>query len=85
MKPCADYAQLIKTLCIFSLTKPNYTYLQLKLGVKDAHALREKILDEIKALNFKELGQDVKPFLFNPEDARKVELFPEFIAQVLLQ
>ncbi len=68
-----------------SLTKPNYAYLKLKLGVKDAKTLREKILQEISKLNFKELGVDVKPFLFNPDDARKVDLFPEFIAQALLE
>ncbi len=67
-----------------SLTKPNYAYLKLKLGCKDAKTLREKILQHIKKLNFKELGADVRPFLFNPDDARKVDLFPEFIAQASL-
>jgi len=70
---------------LFSFTKPNYDYLQLKLNVKDAMALRKQILESIKGLNFKELGADVKQFLFNPDDSRKIDLFPEFIAQVPLE
>ncbi len=68
---------------LFSLTKPNEAYLKLKLGVKDTKTLKKKVLDEIKKLNFKDLGEDVKPFLFNANNARKVELFPEFITQEL--
>ena len=67
-----------------ALTKPNYAYLKLKLGVSDAETLRKKIIEEIKGLDFKELGQEVKPFLFNPDDIRKIDLFPEFIAQAPL-
>ena len=70
---------------LFSFTKPNHGYLQAKLGIKDARALRKKILEAIKGLNFKELGEDVRPFLLNAGDSRKVELFPEFIAQAPLE
>ena len=76
-----DYYDIV-FLC--ALTKPNYAYLKLKLGVSDAETLRKKIIEEIKGLDFKELGQEVKPFLFNPDDIRKINLFPEFIAQVPL-
>lgn len=69
---------------LFSFTKPDYKYLQLKLGVSDSDLLRKKLLESIAGLDFKELGRDVRSFLFNPEDARKVELFPEFIAQASL-
>ena len=76
-----DYYDIV-FLC--ALTKPNYAYLKLKLGVSDAETLRKKIIEEIKGLDFKELGQEVKPFLFNPDDIRKIDLFPEFIAQAPL-
>ena len=66
-----------------SLAKPNFEYIKIKLGAKDVESLRKKLLDRIKALDFKELGRDVKPFLFNADDVRKVELFPEFLAQIL--
>jgi hypothetical protein len=70
---------------LLSFTKPNYGYLQVKLGVGDAAALRQRLLESITNLDFKELGQDVQSFLFNPADVRKVEIFPEFITQVALE
>jgi hypothetical protein len=69
---------------LLSFAKPNYQYLQLKLGVGDAEALRAKLTEIIKDFDFRELARDVKPFLINPDDTRKVELFPEFIAQAKL-
>jgi hypothetical protein len=77
-----DYYDIV-FLC--ALTKPNYAYLKLKMGVSDAKTLRKKILEGIKALDFEELGQEVKAFLFNPDDIRKITLFREFIAQAPLE
>lgn len=68
---------------LFSLTRPNLDYLTVKLGVKDFGSLREKILSSIAAYDFKDLASDVRPFLFNSNDARKVELYREFISQAL--
>ncbi|HLD00076.1 MAG TPA: nucleotidyl transferase AbiEii/AbiGii toxin family protein [Patescibacteria group bacterium] len=70
---------------LFSLVKPNYAYLQAKIGIRDAEELRKKLMESMKDFDFKELGRDVQPFLFNAADARKVELFPEFIAQASLE
>jgi len=67
-----------------ALTKPNYAYLKLKLGITDATTLRKKILEEVKGFDFKELGLEVQSFLFNPDDIRKIDLFTEFIAQAPL-
>jgi len=68
-----------------ALTIPNYAYLKLKMGVTDAQTLRKNILQEIKSLDFKELGQEVRGFLFRASDIKKIELFPEFIAQAVLE
>lgn len=70
---------------LLSFTKPNYQYLQAKMNVGDDYSLRSKLLDSFAGLDFKELARDVQPFLFNPNDARKVELFSEFMAQVSLR
>ncbi len=70
---------------LFTLTKPNYAYLKSKLQVADGKGLRKMILKEIRGMDFKELGQEVRQFLFAPEDTRKIELFPEFIAEVALE
>jgi predicted nucleotidyltransferase component of viral defense system len=69
---------------LLSFAKPNYSYLQSKLGVHDAQALRERIRTEAKELNFPELARDVRPFLFDPDDAKKVELYKEMIEQAPL-
>jgi len=62
-------------------TKPNYDYLKEKIGVSNSEELKMKFKTETEGLNFKELGRDVKNFLFRPEDVKKVEMFPEFIQQ----
>ena len=70
---------------LLSITKPNYPYLQSKLGVNNANDLREKLLNETANFDFKELGKDVQNFLFNASDIKKVELFREFITQTVLE
>jgi predicted nucleotidyltransferase component of viral defense system len=69
---------------LFAKTKPNYHYLKEKMGLKDQDYLEEirsilsKKCDE---LNFKKLAADVRPFLYHPDDAERILLFPEFIQQ----
>ena len=67
---------------LLSRTKPNYAYLKEKIGVSNETELRARLEAEFKKLDFKELGRDVKAFLFNPADVKRVELFPEYIRQV---
>jgi len=69
---------------LLSRTKPNYDYLREKLGISDENDLRKKFLQKINSLNFVELAEDVKPFLFKPDDNQKVLLFPEFFKEVKL-
>jgi len=66
---------------LLSLTKPNYEYLKEKIGVANGTELKIRLEDELKELNFQELGQDVKNFLFNVSDVKRVELFSDFIKQ----
>ncbi|MDO8505466.1 MAG: nucleotidyl transferase AbiEii/AbiGii toxin family protein [bacterium] len=69
---------------LLSFTKPNYDYLQVKLGVSNAEMLRAQLLEATAEFDFNELGRDVRSFLFDADDARKVELFRTFIAQIPL-
>ncbi|MDD3480722.1 MAG: nucleotidyl transferase AbiEii/AbiGii toxin family protein [Patescibacteria group bacterium] len=64
-----------------SRTKPNYDYLKEKIGITNSKELKALLAVEFKDLNFKELGRDVQPFLFNPTDAKRVEKFKEFIEE----
>ncbi len=65
-------------------TKPNYEYLKLKIDVSNARALRQKMLKQFNGLNFDRLAQEVRPFLFSPEESKRVELFIDYMATVEL-
>lgn len=67
---------------LFGKTMPNYEYLKLKLKIDSLSDLKKKILKHCRGLNFKLLARDVEGFLFIPEDAKKVELFREYIADM---
>jgi predicted nucleotidyltransferase component of viral defense system len=64
--------------------KPNYDYLQMKLGIGDSKGLKAKILSVCSGLDMKAMADDVAPFLFNAADAKKVELFEKYLKQVEL-
>ncbi len=61
---------------------PNYAYLFEKIGVQTPKELRQKILEKCSTLDMKEMAADVKPFLFNPEDEKKILLFPAYLEGV---
>lgn len=67
---------------LLSKTKPNYEYLKFKLNISDGKALKERVLETCAKLDMNEMARDVAPFLFNPNDARKVSLFEKYIGQV---
>ena len=69
---------------LLASTTPNYRYLQQKLKIENADALRKRLLSATVRFDFTALARDVQPFLFHLQDARKVELFRQFIAQASL-
>ena len=66
------------TIFLFGKTKPNYDYLKFKVGIENVEQLKAKLLEKSKELNFRLLAKDVRPYLTNAEDSKKVLLFPEF-------
>ncbi len=64
---------------LFSKTAPNFGYLDNKLQISDPKALKTYLLEISQKFDFKELAKDVQPFLFEPRDIKRVELFPEYI------
>ena len=71
---------------LFSKTKPNYYSLKEKIGLKGndyLEKLKTILLEKCDKLDFKKLAADVKPFLFHPDDAQRILLFPEFIQKML--
>lgn len=61
--------------------KPDYNYLDSKLSISSADAIKEKILDKCDQLNIKEMANDVRPFLFETSDTKKVVRFADLVRQ----
>ena len=76
-----DYFDVISLL---QKVKPNYKYLNKMVSIQNREELKSKLISIIKTIDFKALAKDVKPFLFNPSDDKKVKLFGEYIKQIKL-
>lgn len=61
---------------------PNYNYLQDKIGIENPNHLRLAVLEKCNTLNMKKMADDVKPFLFNPKDEKKILLFSDYLKTV---
>lgn len=77
-----DFFDIVFLLSL--VDRPDYNYLELKMGVSNEKQLKEKMIEKCSRLNMKEMSKDVQPFLFNPKDAQKVLLFSELINQAKL-
>ena len=69
---------------LFPQTKPNYDYLDKKLGIKNGKELKETLLTKTADLDFDDLAKDIEPYLINSEDSKKVKLFRDYITSLEL-
>ncbi len=67
------------TLFLFSLTGPNYNYLENKSGINNLFNLKQELIKRIKTIDFNQLKDDVSPFLINATDLGRIGLFSEYI------
>ena len=67
---------------LFAKTKPDFRFLNQKMGINNPENLRQEISAKIKEYNFQELAKDVAPFLMNKNQIKRVEKFKEFWQQV---
>jgi predicted nucleotidyltransferase component of viral defense system len=63
---------------------PNYDYLQAKIGITNPDELRALVLEKCRDLIMEEMATDVKPFLFNPKDEKRILLFPQYMEHAKL-
>jgi len=63
-------------------TEPNLTYLKEKLCINSRTELRRQLLKECKKFNFKQLAEDVRPFLFSSAEAKKILFFKDYVEKV---
>jgi predicted nucleotidyltransferase component of viral defense system len=68
-------------LYLMSLTKPNYEYLQLKIQVGNQANLVERVIEIIESIDLDGMKKDVAPFVFNPNDLYKFDLFLDYVKQ----
>ena len=64
--------------------RPNYRYLEKKLGIHNSKELKMAIDAKLSQINMKEMTNDVSIFLFEPKNDRKVLLFKEYILGIEL-
>jgi predicted nucleotidyltransferase component of viral defense system len=70
------------TVFLMGKTEPNFDYLKQKLNIGSMKDLKDKLLIKCKNLEFKKLANDVEPFLFSPDDLKKVIYFRSYIKQL---
>jgi predicted nucleotidyltransferase component of viral defense system len=66
-------------LFLWGKTEPSLAYLGDRLGVRSERELRSRLSERCRELDFDRLADDVAPFLFRPDDAKKIKLFPDFV------
>jgi hypothetical protein len=63
------------------LVKPDYAFLEMKLGISNRAQLLERVREVCQQLDMEEMVKDVRNFLFNPADEKKVRLFLPVLEQ----
>lgn len=66
------------------IQRPDYDYLEMKSGIKNGIELKTALLHHCSTIDMEEMTRDVLPFLFSVSEAKKVQLFTDFIRQANL-
>lgn len=61
--------------------KPDYAFLEMKLGVSNRSQLMERVLETCHPLDMEEMVLDVRNFLFYPADEKKIRFFIPLLEQ----
>jgi predicted nucleotidyltransferase component of viral defense system len=78
-RPRAMGRDFYDVIYLSAKTKANADYLKKRLEIQDAQHLKESLLRLCGQWDFKLLSKDVEPFLFHPDDSKKVLLFQDYI------
>lgn len=60
---------------------PNYDYLKAKAGITNHKDLKSHVLQKCRNLNMEEMAAGVRPFLFDPQDDKRIILFTKYLEQ----
>jgi predicted nucleotidyltransferase component of viral defense system len=67
---------------LFGRAKPDFGYIEQKMGVDSPERLRQEFLLKIEKYDFEALAADVAPFLISKDQVKRVIKFKEFLSQV---
>ena len=70
---------------LFGRTRPDFGYLRSKADINHQADLKKRLLSRCKELDLEQLSRDLKPFLTNPSDTKKILLFSEYIKKIELE
>lgn len=60
-------------------TRPSYEYLKSKLKIDNLRDLKSALIAHCRALDLRVLAKDVRQFLFLSDEAKKIELFRDYV------
>jgi len=80
-RPRAIGRDFYDAIYLLGKTVPNAAYLAQKAGVESEAAMWEKLAARCAGLDFKRLAGDLEPFVAGPDEARRIMLFREFVAE----
>jgi len=84
-RPRAKGRDYFDVVFLFSKNiRPDYGYLDAKMKAGTPELLRNAIADLLDQVDLEQLAADVRPFLFYPDDDRRVRYFREFWESVPL-
>lgn len=67
---------------LFGRAKPDFGYIEQKMGIDSPERLRQEFLLKIAEYDFEALAADVAPFLISKDQVKRVIKFKEFLSQV---
>jgi predicted nucleotidyltransferase component of viral defense system len=70
---------LYDVVFLFGRTRPNLKYLKDKSGLDNMLEIKEALILKLKGLDLKKMAEDIKPFIFEKTDARKIEFFMDYL------
>jgi predicted nucleotidyltransferase component of viral defense system len=66
---------------IAAKTKPNYSFLEETLDIKNPQELKTKLLKRLKDIDIERLKTRTQKFLFNSDDIKRITCFKDFVKQ----
>lgn len=78
-RPRSMGRDLYDTIFLFGRAAPDLQYLKEKAGLESFDNIKKALIQKSNQLDLKKMAEDIKPFIFDKTDIKKIELFAEYI------